>query len=121
MKKITEGLRAIWGKDKLMIAVMILNLLLGLTLFVTGLLSLSPGNLMTNVGYADMGGYREGSWYYFVGFMALGLIVAVAHNVIAIWLYEEKGRGTASTFLVAGMLVGAFALSTLIGLAGGIL
>ena len=119
MKKITDGLKAIWKSDKLLIVVMLLSALLGGVIIVSALMSLAPSGMGTNVGYGDVGGYREGNWYYYVGFAMLGLIVGLGHNIIAIWLYGDKGRGAAMVFLLAGILVGVLAFATLIGLVGG--
>lgn len=119
MKKITEGLRAIWISDKLTIFVMAISVLIGGLLLVSALTSLSPGGIEANVGYGDIGGYRRGSWYYFIGFAILGLVIGLAHNVIAIWIHGEKGRGATIVFLTSGILVGIFAFATLVGLVGG--
>jgi hypothetical protein len=49
----------------------------------------------------------------------VGLIVGVAHNLIAVWLYEEKGRGATILFLVASILVGLLGVFAWAGRGGG--
>jgi hypothetical protein len=121
MKQITEGLRAIWGQNKLVVGMMVLELLVGLTLAISALLSLAPAGLVANIGYGDIGGYREGGWYYYVAFAIVGLVIGVGHNLIAVRMFEEKDGGTVVAFLMAGLVAGVMGTLALAGLAGGVI
>lgn len=69
--------------------------------------SLHPSDLQVAVhytAYGDTNFYRD-KWYYLISFIGLGLIIAVAHTIIAGKIYMQGRRPLAILFLGLSFLV----------------
>ena len=91
-------------------------------LFIQGLRKLQPSDLQVAVHYTAFGDtnfYRD-KWYYLATFIGFGLILAIAHPIIAIKLYLQDRRDIALLFVVLSLLllvVAWFLTSALLGVA----
>ena len=101
-----------------MLALMIINLLLGIVLLVFSLINLNTGLSVLEIGYGDMDGYRFGSWVDMLAFPVLALIFGVLHNLLAVKIFHKRGGGMAKFFLLSTtiLILGTFlVLSRLVG------
>ena len=110
MKNLTETLKQIYHKERLMFVVMILNILGAIALFVLGIIKLNPESAIVKIGYGDIGGYRNGSWADILAFPIFAVILGFFHELIALRIYEKRGAGMTKFFLVitSGLILGGF-------------
>lgn len=125
-----RSLRAIWGevcqKQKGIMILMGVLLLLSLVLLVFSLTALRPQNTVVIVGYGDVygelagisGGYRRDSWANMLAFPILAVIFGVVHNILALRAYRQYGRDVAMMILVTTILLVLGAGVTLLRLIG---
>ncbi len=100
MKNIGKIIKKIYLEEKIMLALMILNFLGSLALFIFSLVTLNPATAVVKIGYGDIGGYRNGSWSDMFAFPILCFIFGVVHNFIAIRVYSKRGAGMTKFFLI---------------------
>lgn len=129
-EKNPEGLKATWReichRQKGLMTLMIVMMVMAALLFVFSLSTLRPHNTVVIVGYGDVygeiagitGGYRRNSWLNMLAFPILALIYGILHNLLVVRVYRRYGRDVAVIVVVVTMLlilVTALVLMRLIG------
>lgn len=116
-EKHPEGLKATWReichKQKGLMTLMIVLVVMSAMLFVFSLSTLRPHNTVVIVGYGDVygeiagitGGYRRDSWLNMLAFPILALIYGILHNLLAVRVYRKYGRDVAVMIVVTTMLL----------------
>jgi hypothetical protein len=110
MKDIKEDFLKLWHEGRGLIAGMAGLFGVGIFLIFDSLFTLRPGEIVTRIGYDDLGGYRDGNWSYMLAFLILGVMLAFVHNLIAVRLFAQKGKAFAGLFLAMSMFVGVIAI-----------
>ena len=100
MKNFGADLRIIYREERGIFALMILNLLLALGVFIFSLTALNPNAAIMKIGYGDIGGYRDGSWTEFLAFPLLAVLFGVFHNFLALKIFHKRGGGMTKFFLL---------------------
>lgn len=132
METIKESLKKIYKEERVLFVMGIILAVLSLGLLVFSILRLSPGSSVVKIGYGDIGryqggewssmgnsgGYHDGSWAEMLAFPVLAVIFGVMHNLIAIRLYEKKGRAFATLFMGLSILLVISSFLVLIRLLG---
>ena len=110
MKAIKEDFIEIYRHERGIILLMIFNFLISTGLCIFSLNKLNPSSPVVKVGYGDIGGYRDGSWFDMFAFPILAIILGVFHNLIAIRIFKKRGAGMAKFFLLTTtiLIAGAF-------------
>ncbi len=116
MKTYLEDFKKIYKEERWTLALMIVNLVFSIALFVYDITKLNPNDVVVKVGYGDIGGYRDGSWVDMLSFLALAIIFGIFHNFIAVKLYHRRGAGMAKFFLITTTMLIAGALVVLMRL-----
>lgn len=113
----SQSLGAIWRevyqKQKGMMILMAVLLVMSLVLLIFSLTALRPQNTVVIVGYGDVygelagisGGYRRDSWLNMLAFPILAILLGVVHNILALRVYRKYGRDVAMVILVTSLLV----------------
>ena len=126
MKDIGAGLRKIFQKDKGVILMMLILLIMGLLLVLHTLFHFKAGGTTMYIGYSDIGGftsgeflslwnsggYRTGGWSEMIIFPILGVVLGILHNLFAVQVYNRRGKGFAIIVLLLSIMIatGAFLL-----------
>ena len=99
MNKVKDTVKPIL-KDRLMIFLMILNIILGVTFFISTILGVQMYDRLIYARYTVFGGehFYKDVWYSRIFLASLGLIVAFAHNAIIAKIYTVSGRKMALFF-----------------------
>lgn len=87
--------------DRLMVVLSFAVILVMLAYCIFVAVSLQPSDLQVAVHYTAFGEtnfYRE-KWFYLINFIVLGLIIGLAHNILAIKVYLQGRRPLALLFL----------------------
>ena len=100
METIKADFVEIYRKERGIIILMIFNFLCAAGLFIFSLLNLNPSIPVVKVGYGDIGGYRDGSWFDMFAFPILALIFGVFHSLLATRIFRKRGSGMAKFFLL---------------------
>ena len=110
MKNFAEDFKNIYHSERGIIFLMILNLVLAIALLVFSIIHLNPGSTVVKIGYGDIGGYRDGTWFDMIAFPILAVVFGVLHSFLALRVYEKRGGGMAKFFLVitTTLILGAF-------------
>ena len=124
MKGIGSGFRKIFKEDKFLLAMMSILFVGSLVLILHTFLHFKVGGTTMYIGYSDIGefsggeflslwnsgGYRTGDWTDIIIFPILGAILGVFHNILAVQIFNRRGKGYAEAFLILSILilVGAF-------------
>lgn len=110
MKDLKADFKIIYQKERIMLILMIINLLLSIALIIFSFIKMSPETPVIKVGYGDIGGYRDGSWTDLIAFPLLGLLFGVLHNFIAMRIFHQRGAGMTKFFLIITtlLIIGAF-------------
>ncbi|MBR3252802.1 hypothetical protein IKF84_01895 [Candidatus Saccharibacteria bacterium] len=110
MKDFKSDFKIIHQKERIMLVLMIINLLLAIALAIFSLIKLNPDTSVIKVGYGDIGGYRDGSWTDLIVFPLLAILFGVLHNFIAIRIFHKRGAGMTKFFLIVTtlLIVGTF-------------
>ena len=100
----------IYQTERGVLLLMILNILASIFLIVFSLINLNPSSAVVKIGYGDIGGYRDGSWFDMLTFPILAFIFGILHSLIAIRIFHKRGSGMTKFFLLATtlLIVGAF-------------
>ncbi len=116
-EKNSEGLKATWReichRQKGLMTLMIVLVVMAALLFVFSLSTLRPHNTVVIVGYGDVygeiagitGGYRRDSWLNMLAFPILALVFGVLHNLLAVRVYRKYGRDAAMIVVITTMLL----------------
>lgn len=124
--KTIESLKNIYKEDKKIIALMVLVLLMAIFFIIMVLPGLKAGTGAVKIGYSDIGkadgggtlrmqsggGYKDGSIWELVAFSVFGLLVGVGHNLLAVRMYEKRGK--VMTVAVLGVSVVLLGIATVI-------
>ena len=78
---------------------MVLNLVLAIGLLVFSFVSLNPNTAVVKVGYGDIGGYRDGTWFDLLAFPLLAITFGILHNLLALRIFHKRGSVMAKFFL----------------------
>jgi len=93
--------------DRVMAALLIVFILACLAYCIFIGISLRPSDLQVAVHYTAFGDasfYRE-KWYYFVNFIAFGLMLMAMHTILAVKLYVQGRRQIALFFVGLSLLL----------------
>ncbi len=113
MKSLKETIKQIYKEDKGLLICMVITLILGVFLFVYSILILDPDGSVLRIGYDDISrGYRNGAWNAMLVYPIAAVIFGVLHNMLAVRIFEKKGRGAAIVFL--GLTIGIMIAMTLL-------
>lgn len=116
-EKNPDGLKATWReichRQKGLMTLMIVMMVMAALLFVFSLSTLRPHNTVVIVGYGDVygeiagitGGYRRDSWLNMLAFPILALVYGILHNLLAVRVYRKYGRDIAVMIVVMTMLL----------------
>ena len=132
MKNIGVGAKKIFREDRGLLVLMVILFLMGLELVLHTLFHFKVGVTSMYIGYSDSGkfsggdylslwnsgGYRTGGWVDMAVFIILGIIFGVFHNIMAMKIYERRGKGYTRGFVVISMIVCSVAFVTLARLLG---
>lgn len=132
MKKIGKGLAKIFREDRGLLVGMALLFLVGVALGVHTFVNFKVGGTTMYIGYSDIGafsggdflslwnsgGYRTGGWVEMAVFPVLGVVLAVLHNMLAVQLYNRRGKGYAGVLVTVSILIGVGAFVLLMRLLG---
>ena len=118
MREIIDTFKTIYRNDRGVVVWMIILLLFSVLLVVMSLFGLNPSSSMVGVGYTDLGGYRDGRWYYVLAFSGLGLVIGLLHNMIAVKLYKKRGSSMATLFIIISIAVVLLAVAMLMNVLG---
>ena len=100
----------LYRRDRISIILMVFNLLLSIGLLVFSLIHLNPNTAVVKVGYGDIGGYRDGSWFDLLAFPLLALNFGILHNFLALRIFHKRGNVMAKFFLLVttALILGTF-------------
>ena len=119
VKNITDTVKQIYTHDRRVIWWIALLVVMGLAIIITTVWNLEIGVADGMiVRYSDGGGYEKGGWGYMLEFAVMGLILGVAHPLVAIRIYEKRGRATTIMFVVASIVLALAVNLTLMRLVG---
>lgn len=132
MKEVGLGFRKIFREEKGVLLLMVLLFIVGNILAIHALLKFKTGATTLYVGYADIGsfsggeflslwnsgGYKTGDFSAVLVFPIFGGILAILHNLLAIQIFNRRGKGFAQLFLIISILVGIVAFGVLLRLVG---
>ena len=106
MNKIKDILKPI-SKDRLMIFLMILNIILGVAFFVSTILGVQVYDRLIYASYTIFGGehFYKDVWYSRIFLASLGLIIAFVYNAIIAKIYTVAGRKMALFFTAITILL----------------
>lgn len=106
MNKIKDILKPI-SKDRLMIFLMILNIILGVAFFVSTILGVQVYDRLIYARYTIFGGehFYKDVWYSRIFLASLGLIIAFVYNAIIAKIYTVAGRKMALFFTAITILL----------------
>lgn len=110
MKDFLESIKELYSKDRLVLILMGLNVILALALLIFALVNLNPASAVVKIAYGDIVGYVNGSWWDMLAYPLLAIIFGFLHSVIAVRIYKKRGAGMAKFFLAAtaGLILGTF-------------
>ena len=100
MKTFKEDFLKIYQNERGIMLLMILNLIIAIILFVFSIIHLNPNASVIKVGYGDIGGYRDGTWFDMLVFPLLALIFGIFHNLLTLRIFHKRGSGMAKFFLL---------------------
>ncbi len=92
--------------DRALALLLLLFILVAIAYAVYVGISLRPSDLQVAVHYSAFGEtsfYRD-KWYYFINFIAVGAIMAIAHTVITVKLFIQGRRPLALAFVWLSLL-----------------
>ncbi|HYG84252.1 MAG TPA: hypothetical protein VD907_05230 [Verrucomicrobiae bacterium] len=91
--------------DRAFLVVLVILFLLAVGYVVSIAFQIAPSDLQLPVRYSAFGltNFYRDKWYYLIGFAALGLVILVAHLLIAMRLYIHKSRQLAVAFMWLGV------------------
>ena len=110
MKKFKEDIIQIYRNERFTFILMLVNLLAAVALLVYSLVTLNPSSAVVKIGYGDIGGYRDGSWFDMFSFSIFAVILGVFHNLIALRIFHKRGAGMAKFFVITttALIIGTF-------------
>ena len=132
MKSLSESFRKIFKEDRGFLGLVCLMILIGVILFIYTLIKINTGKTLMYVGYGDIGeftggeiaslwssgGYRAGGMTEMIAFPIMMIVLGVFHSLLAVRIYERKGKGVAKMFLLLSFLMMVGVIITLMRLLG---
>lgn len=119
MKELTADFKAIFKKDRGLLIWMILQLVLGLVLFLVPIIRLNPTQPKVWARYSDIdNGYSQGEWWYLLSFSVIALTLGLGHVLLSARLFTKRGKDVARLFLGVSMmtaLITIYFVSVLLG------
>ena len=114
MKYFGEDFKKIYHSERGIIILMILNLLLSIILLVVSLVNLNPSSTVVKIGYGDIGGYRDGTWFDMMAFPIFAVVFGVLHSFLTLRIFHKRGGGMAKFFLIITtiLILGTFLVLT---------
>ena len=100
----------IYHSERGIIVLMIFNFLIAMGLLIFSAIRLNPSSPVVKIGYGDIGGYRDGSWFDMLAFPLLAIIFGVLHSLLAVRIFHKRGSGMAKFFLLVttALIFGTF-------------
>lgn len=110
MKTFKEDFIKAYQNERGIIVFIIINFLLSIGLLTFSLINLNSGSSVVKIGYGDIGGYRDGTWFDMLAFPILAVIFGVLHGLLALRIFHKRGGGMAKFFLITttSLIIGAF-------------
>ena len=105
MKELWQIFKKIYKEQRGLLILMVFNFLLSLVLFLIAVFNLDPSKSVVKVGYGDIGGYRDGAWSTMLVFPVIAFLFGIAHNFLAVRLYEKKGEALTKVFVAVTTLL----------------
>ena len=94
-------------RDRTLVILTIITLIVGLILIASTLLQVRPTDVQVPVRFSAYGVtnlYRD-KWYYLLSFLGMGLLL-IAQPAVTLKLLQEKGREFAVAFALGTVVVG---------------
>lgn len=106
------------ARDRGVMAAWVGFVILSLILILTAALHVHPSELQVTVHYTAFGvtNFYRDSWYYLVVFVLQAVLLLIAHTLITIKLYDQKGRSFALLFLALSCAVAVIIELLMVGL-----
>ena len=119
MKALAENFKLIFEKHKMLLFGMMILLIVSVALFIFTILNLGTNATVVKVSYGDIGryqggevtamansgGYLDGVWTERFAYPILAVVFGIFHNLLAVKLFEKKGRGMAGLFVIFSITV----------------
>ena len=132
MKNISENLKEIFEKHKILLAAQLLLLVVSIALFIFSMLNIGSSTTVVKTSYGDIGRYQGGEWSSMANsggyhddvwmerfaYPILALIFGVLHNLIAVRIFGKKGSALAGYFVLFSIALVAATFVVLIRLLG---
>ena len=132
MKNISENLKEIFEKHKILLAAQLLLLIVSIALFIFSMLNIGSSTTVVKTSYGDIGRYQGGEWSSMANsggyhddvwmerfaYPILALIFGVLHNLIAVRIFDKKGSALAGYFVLFSIALVAATFVVLIRLLG---
>ncbi len=100
MRTFKEDFIELYRNERGIILLMIFNFLVAMGIFVFSIVKLNPNNPVVKIGYGDIGGYRDGSWFDMIAFPLLSVILGILHPFLATRIFHKRGSGMTKFFLL---------------------
>ena len=100
MKTIKEDFIELYRNERGIILLMIINFILAAGVCVFAIIRLNPSSPVVKIGYGDIGGYRDGSWFDMFAFPLLAIPFGAIHTLLATRIYHQRGSGMTKFFLL---------------------
>lgn len=100
MKTIKEDFIELYRNERGIILLMIFNFFIAAGVCVFSIVKLNPNSPVVKIGYGDIGGYRDGSWFDMFAFPLFTIIFGIFHTLLATRIYHHRGGGMAKFFLL---------------------
>lgn len=92
-------------RDRAFLVALIIFIVVSVAFIVAAAVQVSPSDLQLPVRYSSFGvtNFYRDKWFYLLSFAAIGLVVLVAHTLIAARLYAQKSRDLGIAFIWLGL------------------
>ena len=109
MKTLKEDFIKAYQNERGIIVFIIINFLLSIGLLVFSLINLNSNSSVVKIGYGDIGGYRDGTWFDMLAFPIIAVVFGVLHGLLALRIFHKRG-GMAKFFLITttSLIIGTF-------------
>jgi hypothetical protein len=100
MKTFKEDFIELYRNERGIILLMIFNFLIATGVCIFSIIKLNPNSPVVKIGYGDIGGYRDGSWFDMLSFPLLSVTFGVFHALLATRIFHKRGSGMTKFFLL---------------------
>jgi hypothetical protein len=110
MKRFKEDFIEIYQKERGLLLLILLNLIISIVLFIFTIIKINPNSAVVKIGYGDIGGYRDGTWGDMLAFPILAVLFGIVHIFLTLRLYRKRGSGMAKFLLITTtvLILGTF-------------